>query len=119
MPSLRDVVGLLNWEHWEGWSCVGAGRAWGWAGCSVDVTGARSAFGGGLRAFLPYTSLLLGQEGPASGTPPLFDHHLPILARTFPPKCQFWGAKGRHMWVSPLLSSHPPPKLLAWEQRKS
>lgn len=42
--------------------------------------------------FLPYIPLLLGQEGPASGSP-LFRHHLPILAH-LSSKIPFVGCQG-------------------------
>lgn len=67
---------------------------------------------GALCAFLPYIPLLLGQEGPASGSL-LFSHHLSILPHL---SSKMWRAKGRHRWVASLLSSHPA-KLCAWEQK--
>lgn len=91
---------------WEG---LGLGRVLG------QCYGGQLSVQRALRAFLSYTLLLLGREGPASGNRP-FHHHLPVLAHASPPKCQFWGAKGRHTWVSSLPSSHPH-KLLAWEQK--
>lgn len=69
--ALRDVLGLLNWEHWESWSCMGAGRARGWAGCLADVVGARSAFGGALRA-LCHTPLFCCAERGYHQGPPCF-----------------------------------------------
>lgn len=115
-PSLRGVVGPLNWEHWEGWSCVGAGGAQGWSGCSADVMGARSVFGETLCAFLPYTPWLPGQEGPASGNPPISPsspHCSPHLSCQMPDL----GCRGETHVGVPAAEQSPPRKLLAWEQK--
>lgn len=115
LPSLWGVEGPLNWEHWEGWSCIGAGRAWGWAGCLVNVMGASSAFRGPCVPSCPTPFYCWAGRDQHQGTA-RFTIISPVLAHASPPKCQFWGAKGRHTWVSSLPSSHPH-KLLAWEQK--
>lgn len=94
-PGSRAAVpegcsGVLNWEHWEAWSCVGAGRAWGWVGFLVSVVHQRAEGPGYLPALHPSAA---GPGGISIREPP--------VSPLFPPKCQFWDAKGRHTWGSP------------------
>lgn len=67
---------------------------------------------GGPVCLVPYTPLLLCQEGLTSGTPP----GLPSSPYFSPHLSSQMPVLGGHACVSLLLSSHPH-KLFAWEQK--
>lgn len=80
-PGSRAAVpegcsGVLNWEHWEAWICVGTGRAWGWVGLLVSVVHQRAGGPGYLPALHPSAA---GPGGISIREPPIVSPKMPTL----------------------------------------